>query len=81
METVYIFQENKSLKAWGSNVLEEAKTDFDLRDKDYIIQPASFWTRKTFEQVGPLNESLHYGFDWDWFLRAKIKKVPFLSAE
>jgi glycosyltransferase involved in cell wall biosynthesis len=41
-----------------------------LRSVDYILQPASFWQRELWQEVGPL--SLHYswGFDWEWFLRA-----------
>jgi glycosyltransferase involved in cell wall biosynthesis len=41
-----------------------------LQVTDYIDQPSVFWTRAAWELVGPLNESLHYAFDWDWFLRA-----------
>jgi glycosyltransferase involved in cell wall biosynthesis len=37
---------------------------------DFLDQPSVFWTRKAWELVGPLDESLHYAFDWDWFLRA-----------
>src|SRR5207244_2115115 len=72
------FHEAKKLKAWGSDAIN-AEKNYDLRDMDYIIQPASFWTRKTFEDVGPLDEKLHFSFDWDWFLRAKINKIPFYA--
>src|SRR5260221_8792042 len=41
-----------------------------LRVTDYLDQPSVFWTRAAWELVGPLDESLHYAFDWDWFLRA-----------
>jgi glycosyltransferase involved in cell wall biosynthesis len=41
-----------------------------LQVTDYLDQPSVFWTRAAWEQVGPLDESLHYAFDWDWFLRA-----------
>jgi glycosyltransferase involved in cell wall biosynthesis len=37
---------------------------------DFLDQPSVFWTRKAWEIVGPLDESLHYGFDWEWFIRA-----------
>lgn len=37
---------------------------------DYIVQPSTFWSRKLWETVGELNESYHYGLDWDWFIRA-----------
>ena len=32
------------------------------------------------EIVGPLDESLHYGFDWEWFLRAS-KICRFISTD
>jgi hypothetical protein len=41
-----------------------------LRRCDYLVQPSTFWTRAAWEKVGPLDESLHFTFDWDWFLRA-----------
>jgi len=44
---------------------------------DYIIQPSSFWTRKVWEQVGELDETLDFGMDWDWFIRANRADIPF----
>jgi len=41
-----------------------------LETTDFLDQPSVFWTRKAWEAVGPLDESLHYAFDWEWFLRA-----------
>jgi glycosyltransferase involved in cell wall biosynthesis len=41
-----------------------------LQITDYFDQPSVFWTRTAWEMIGPLDESLHYAFDWDWFLRA-----------
>jgi glycosyltransferase involved in cell wall biosynthesis len=37
---------------------------------DYVVQPSAFWTRALWEAAGPLDASLHYAFDWDWFNRA-----------
>ena len=37
---------------------------------DYIVQPSSFWRRQLWEKAGPLDTSLHYAFDWEWFVRA-----------
>jgi glycosyltransferase involved in cell wall biosynthesis len=47
---------------------------------DYITQPSSFWTRKTWEQTGRLDETYHYIFDWDWFIRAQIAQVQFIPT-
>ena len=41
-----------------------------LAVSDFLDQPSVFWTRKAWDIVGTLDESLHYGFDWEWFLRA-----------
>jgi glycosyltransferase involved in cell wall biosynthesis len=41
-----------------------------LRATAYIVQPSAFWTRSLWEKTGPLDETLHFGFDWDWFIRA-----------
>lgn len=35
-----------------------------------LVQPSVFWTRELWNRTGPLDESLHYAFDWDWFRRA-----------
>jgi glycosyltransferase involved in cell wall biosynthesis len=48
---------------------------------DYIIQPSSFWTRQAWQNTGPLDESLVFGFDWDWFIRAMRAGVNFHPDE
>ena len=45
----------------------------DLPIIDRILQPSAFWTRKVYESVGPLNEELHYAFDWEYWLRIADK--------
>ena len=47
-----------------------------LLTRDYILQPATFWRRSLWERVGALDTSLHWGFDWDWFIRAS-GRTPF----
>ena len=37
---------------------------------DYVIQPSTFWTRPTWDQVGALQSQYHFIFDWDWYTRA-----------
>src|SRR5437879_7789753 len=41
------------------------------------MQPSTFWTRKAWELAGPLDESLHFAFDWEWFIRARDAGVVF----
>jgi glycosyltransferase involved in cell wall biosynthesis len=36
---------------------------------NYISQPAVFWRRRVMEEVGHLKETLHYGMDYDFWLR------------
>lgn len=63
-------------RAYGSNVKKEYKSG-NLLLYDYIIQPSTFWTRKAWERVGPLDEIMRFAFDWDWFIRAKDRLVIF----
>jgi glycosyltransferase involved in cell wall biosynthesis len=51
-----------------------------LQITDYFDQPSVFWTRAVWELVGSLDESLHYAFDWDWFLRA-AKSCKFVRSD
>jgi len=41
-----------------------------LRRCDYFVQPSTFWTAAAWQKTGPLDGTLHFGFDWDWFVRA-----------
>jgi glycosyltransferase involved in cell wall biosynthesis len=34
-----------------------------------LTNQAAFWRRSLHERIGYLNEALHYGFDYEWFLR------------
>ena len=34
-----------------------------------LTNQAAFWRRSIHKKIGYLNEDLHYGFDFDWFLR------------
>ena len=46
---------------------------------DYILQQTVFWRRGVFDAVGMLDESLHYGMDWDFWIRvAKRFEVAYI---
>jgi glycosyltransferase involved in cell wall biosynthesis len=66
--------------SYGSDVVREHKRR-DLRLADYIIQPSSFWTPKVWKQTGELDESLTFGFDWDWFIRAREGGAAFTPVD
>lgn len=57
----------------------------ELKRIDFIPQPAAFWRRGVWEAVGPLDDSLNWGFDWDFFIRAfqkfRAEFIPEALAE
>ena len=46
-----------------------------------MIQPSSFWSKSAWTLTGPLNEGMHFAFDWDWFIRAQQAGVDFIPVE
>jgi glycosyltransferase involved in cell wall biosynthesis len=72
-EAVVLYGGCELFQDGGSGIELRTAVPFDqkrLEITDFIDQPSVFFTRAAWEQVGPLDESLHYAFDWDWFLRA-----------
>jgi len=69
------FYEN-SAKTRGSDV-EKHHKELQLELCDYVIQPSSFWNRQAWVKTGIIDESFHYVFDWEWFIRAKRSGVIF----
>ena len=53
----------------------------DLLISDYLEQPATFWTREALTLAGILDSSLHFTFDWEWYIRLKILGVNFKPSE
>jgi glycosyltransferase involved in cell wall biosynthesis len=43
---------------------------------DYILQPTTFMSRKYLEAVNYLDPNLHYGMDWDLFIRLSAQAEP-----
>lgn len=74
------FQEknNGVLYARGSQV-GLSFNQISLQLADTIIQPSSFWSRNVWLQNGILEEKFHFGFDWEWFLRAQKNNIPFYN--
>ncbi len=66
--------------AFGTDVRKDHDR-MNLLLTDYIVQPSSFWTRKAMDQTGPLDQSLDFGFDWEWFLRAQKAGVKFVPGD
>ena len=72
-EAVVLYGGCELFRDTGSIIERRSAVGFDrirLQTTDFLDQPSVFFTRTAWERVGPLDESLHYAFDWDWFLRA-----------
>jgi glycosyltransferase involved in cell wall biosynthesis len=72
------FKEGSS-SIWGSEI-PWCHSNINLSLMDYIIQPSAFWTKKAWTTVGQLDETLHFTFDWEWFLRARAQQVDFIPV-
>lgn len=64
------FKNDQNLETRGSDVIQNSST-IPLNEMDFIIQPSSFWSRGIWEKTGILDEEVHFGFDWEWFLRVE----------
>lgn len=49
----------------------------DIIYHDFIFQPSSFWTKKTWEKIGGLRTDLNYTFDWLYFINCHKLGVKF----
>ena len=47
-----------------------------LLSKDFISQPAVFFTRNVYQEMGPLDLNCHYSMDYDYWLRLGKKCSP-----
>ncbi|MBV9874637.1 MAG: glycosyltransferase [Verrucomicrobia bacterium] len=72
-EAVVVYGSCELFRDNGNVIERRSAVPFDLNRlqiTDFLDQPSVFFTRPAWERVGPLDESLHYAFDWEWFLRA-----------
>ena len=73
-------QSSTGISSYGSDVIGDSERHL-LENRDYIIQPSAFWTKRVWEDVGSLREDIHFAFDWEWFLRAKKMGVQFKGVQ
>ena len=64
------YYNEKTDEFWVSDVIAKYNSFKLPFDYNYLIQPSTFWTKKLWNVTGPLNDKYHYGFDWEWFIRA-----------
>lgn len=54
---------------------------YSLLITDYISQPATFWRASILNDMGYLDENLHYVMDYDYWLRLYSKYTPLFIPE
>jgi glycosyltransferase involved in cell wall biosynthesis len=81
-----VYGEGYLMNADGSNKRRFPATEpsFDLHRLiniwDYLLQQATFFRRSLIDRIGYLDESLAYGMDWDYWIRAgKAARVGYLG--
>jgi len=56
-----------------------------VADACFVAQPAAFFRRKVWDEIGPFDESLHHTMDYDYWLRIAARypqsKMRFLDRE
>lgn len=64
-------QDNKKVifAPWGPHIMPGFVQTFNA--PLVVFGPTSFWSRRAYESVGPIDESLHYSMDTDYWLRMK----------
>jgi glycosyltransferase involved in cell wall biosynthesis len=64
-------------KSWVARRYSRAR----LVGRNFISQPATFFRRDLLEEVGPIDEGLHFAMDYDLWLRfAKVAEPVFVPA-
>jgi glycosyltransferase involved in cell wall biosynthesis len=67
----------RTFKAWWPNHIGHLLKPFGST----FAQPAAFWTRDIYEQVGGFNENLHYALDREFFLKiGLLGKSPMIIS-
>ena len=75
------FIDTHSQKIKGFEELFSVKLNYaTMTETCHIAQQSTFFKRKVFEIIGYLNESLHYCFDYDFWLRSFLSGLNFAST-
>jgi len=61
----------------GYKIIESKKYSYKrLLSKDFIAQPAVFFTKDLYEEIGPLDLNCQFSMDYDYWLRIGKRYVP-----
>jgi glycosyltransferase involved in cell wall biosynthesis len=65
---VFVNEKGEVIKSYKA---KSRPFDFEqlLNEKNYILQPTTFWKREVFAKVGEFNEKLHYVMDYEYWIR------------
>lgn len=71
-----VYGDGEYIDADGQPITRYHSTPFDLASimlgTHVLAQPGAFWRRQVSDRVGSFDTSLHYGFDYDYWLRAAL---------
>ena len=81
-DVTVVYGDYHLINSRGKVVLQKQEILFDynilLYGLDYISQPTTFFRRCIFDQVGYLDENLHFGLDWEYWLRIASRGGQFV---
>jgi glycosyltransferase involved in cell wall biosynthesis len=65
--------------------IEQTDADELVHVRNRIVQPAAFWRRTLWEQIGELDTTLHYVMDYEYWMRTarhtQIRYIPVILAQ
>jgi glycosyltransferase involved in cell wall biosynthesis len=83
-----VYGDYAKIDSEGNSIGKYRSPDFDFHHyvvRQYITQPAALFRREVWDQIGPLDTSLHYMMDRDLWLRAALRfsiaYFPFYMAD
>jgi glycosyltransferase involved in cell wall biosynthesis len=77
-QTEFINVESRTIKGF-EELFRVELNDITMTETCHIAQPSPFFRSKTFQRIGYFNEALHYCFDYEFWLRAYLSGLSFVS--
>jgi glycosyltransferase involved in cell wall biosynthesis len=79
-QTSFIDADSKTTKGFEELFMVEINHK-TMTEECHIAQPSTFFRSKVFQQIGFLNQELHYCFDYEYWLRAYLVDFKFASSK